>query len=81
MTKSPHAAPQQADEAGPPPLFGHWIVEPWQEAVDTSALICFLVDRIKRHVMLSDDEALTIALWIMFLGCTARLRCIRRSCW
>ena len=24
---------EQAEEAGPPPLFGHWMVEPWPEAV------------------------------------------------
>jgi putative DNA primase/helicase len=57
---------ERADEAGPPPLFGHWVIEPWPEAVGTPTLISSLVDRIKRHVVLSDDEALTVALWIMF---------------
>jgi putative DNA primase/helicase len=57
---------EQAEEEGPPPLFGHWVVEPWPEAVDTSGLILALVGRVKRHVILSDDEALTVALWIMF---------------
>ena len=57
---------EQAEEAGPPPLFGHWAVEPWPEAVRAPTLIPSLVDRIKRHVVLSDDEALTVALWIMF---------------
>jgi hypothetical protein len=57
---------EKAEEAGPPPLFGHWVVEPWSEAVDTSELILALVGRVKRHVVLSDDEALTVALWIMF---------------
>ena len=55
-----------AEEAGPPPLFGHWVVEPWPEAVDTGALILALVGRVKRHVILSDDEALAVALWILF---------------
>ena len=57
---------EQAEEEGPPPLFGHWVVEPWPEAVDTGELILALAGRVKRHVILSDDEALTVALWIMF---------------
>jgi DNA primase len=57
---------EHSDEARPPPLFGHWVVEPWPEAVGTPTLISSLGDRIKRHVVLSDDEALTVALWIMF---------------
>ena len=56
---------EQAEEAGPPPLFGHWVVEPWPEAVDTSELILAIVGRIKRHIILSDDEALTVVLWIL----------------
>ena len=55
-----------AEEAGPPPLFGHWVVEPWPESVDTGALILALIGRVKRHVILSDDEALAVALWILF---------------
>lgn len=55
-----------AEEAGRPPLFGHWLVEPWPEVVDTGELILALVGRIKRHVILNDDQALTVALWIMF---------------
>jgi putative DNA primase/helicase len=57
---------ERAEEEGPPPLFGHWVVEPWPEAVDTSELLLAIVGRIKRHVILSDDEALTVALWILF---------------
>jgi Protein of unknown function (DUF3631)/CHC2 zinc finger len=57
---------EQSDEAGPPPLFGHWVVEPWTEPVGTGELILALVGRVKRYVILSDDEALTVALWIMF---------------
>ena len=57
---------KRADEAGPPPLFGHWNVEPWPKPVDTTELIFSLVTRIKQHVILSDDIALTVALWILF---------------
>ena len=31
-----------------------------------SALIFSLVERVKRHVVFSDDEALTVVLWVMF---------------
>ncbi len=55
-----------AAEAGPPALFGHWVVEPWPEAVDTGELIFAIAGRIKRHVILNDDEALTVALWVLF---------------
>jgi putative DNA primase/helicase len=52
-------------ERGPPPLFGHWVVEPWPESVDGDALILLLVRRIRRHVILTGDEAVTVALWIL----------------
>ena len=55
-----------AEEAGPAPLFGHWVVEPWPEAVNTGELILALIGRIKRHVIFGDDEALTVALWVIF---------------
>jgi DNA primase len=57
---------EQAEEAGAPPLFGHWVVEPWPEPVNTGELLLALAGRVKRHVILSDDEASTVALWIMF---------------
>jgi Protein of unknown function (DUF3631)/CHC2 zinc finger len=55
-----------ADQEGPPPLFGHWVVEPWADPVDTGELIADLAERIKRHVVLQDHEATTVALWILF---------------
>jgi hypothetical protein len=48
-----------------PPLFGHWIVEPWPEPVDGDALILALVRRIQRHVVLSNEAALSVALWVL----------------
>jgi hypothetical protein len=53
-------------EAGPPPLFGHWLVEPWPDEVDTDALLLSLVRRLQRHVVLSHDAAVAAALWILF---------------
>jgi putative DNA primase/helicase len=36
------------------------------QAVDIGELILAIVGRIQRHAVVSDDQALTIALWIMF---------------
>lgn len=57
---------QQAEEAGAAPLYGYWVVEPWPEVVDTAALLHSLVARIKQNVILGDDAALAVALWILF---------------
>ena len=42
------------------------MVEPWPEAVHAGELLLAIVGRIKRHVVLSDEQALTVALWILF---------------
>jgi putative DNA primase/helicase len=47
------------------PLYGHWITEPWPEPVDGDSLLRDIIRRIRRHVVITDDGALTIALWIM----------------
>ena len=52
-------------EAEPPPLFPHWHVEPWPEAVDGNALIRDIMRRLQHHVVLTPAQALTVALWIM----------------
>jgi hypothetical protein len=52
-------------QAGPAPLFGHWLVEPWPEEVDTGAFLLALVRRLQGHVVLSNEAAIAIALWIL----------------
>jgi hypothetical protein len=54
-----------AAEAEPTPLYPHWVVEPWPEAVDGDALIRDIMRRVRRHVVLTQDQALTVALWIL----------------
>jgi putative DNA primase/helicase len=54
-----------AAERSPPPLFGHWVVEPWPDEVDGDALIRDILRRIRRHVVLTPDQSITIALWIL----------------
>lgn len=57
---------QREHEAGPPPLFGHWVVEPWPEPVDTDALLLQIERRLQRHIVFSSDQAKVCALWILF---------------
>jgi hypothetical protein len=57
---------EQRAQSGPPPLFGHWEVEPWPEEVDTDALLLSLKRRMQRHVILSDEAATVVALWVLF---------------
>jgi hypothetical protein len=48
------------------PLHGYWVVEPWPEPVEGDSLLRDIIRRIRRHVVLPDDDALIIALWVMF---------------
>ena len=48
------------------PLYGHWAVEPWPDPADGDALIRDIIRRIRRHVVCSFNDALVIALWIVF---------------
>ena len=44
----------------------NWIVEPWPEPVDGDSLLRDIVRRIRWHIVCSHDDALAIALWVMF---------------
>ena len=56
---------KQTAEAEPAPLYEHWNVEPWPEAVDGGILLRALTERIRRHVIMTTDQAAAVALWIM----------------
>jgi putative DNA primase/helicase len=47
------------------PLYEHWNVEPWPEPVEGSILLLAITKRIRRHVVLTQDQATAVALWIM----------------
>jgi Protein of unknown function (DUF3631) len=49
-----------------PPEHGHWVVIPWEEPVDGAELLAALVRRIRRHIVITEYQAVAIALWIMF---------------
>ena len=48
------------------PLYGHWIVEPADEPAEGDTLLRDIIRRIKRHVVCTSDDALAIALWVVF---------------
>src|SRR5262249_44609874 len=57
---------RQREEAGPAPLFGHWVVEPWPAPVDTDALLLQIQRRLRRHIVFGENEQVIVALWISF---------------
>jgi Protein of unknown function (DUF3631) len=52
-------------DRGPPPLFGHWGVEPWPEPVGGDVLLLAIKRRIRRYIVLTDEQAITVASWIL----------------
>jgi hypothetical protein len=56
---------QRRAQAAPVPLFPHWNVEPWDEPVDSVMLLQAITERIRSHVVMTADQATTVALWIM----------------
>jgi putative DNA primase/helicase len=56
---------QRRAQAAPAPLFLHWNVEPWDEPVDGRMLLQAITERIRSHVVMTADQATTVALWIM----------------
>jgi putative DNA primase/helicase len=47
------------------PLYEHWNVEPWPEPVEGSILLLTITERIRRHVVITQLQAIAVALWIM----------------
>jgi hypothetical protein len=48
-----------------PALYPHWNVEPSDDAVDGDILLRSLTERLPRYVIISEDQALVVALWIL----------------
>jgi hypothetical protein len=57
-----HRAKLEAEAA---PLYEHWNVEPWPKPVDGGTLVRALAERVRRHVVMTVDQATAVALWIM----------------
>src|SRR5262249_21628488 len=47
------------------PLYGYWITEPWPEPADGDSLLRDIIRRFQRHVIITDDNALAVALWLL----------------
>jgi putative DNA primase/helicase len=47
-------------------LYPYWAVASWPEEVDGDALVRNIVQLIRRYVVCSHDDALAVALWIVF---------------
>jgi putative DNA primase/helicase len=54
------------DEGGKTIERAYWRVEPWHGPVDEAALIDQIEGRLKRHVVMSDEAVLAVALWTVF---------------
>jgi len=54
------------DEGGKTIERADWCVEPWPDSVDEAALVDQIQTRLKRHVVMSDEAALAVALWVVF---------------
>jgi Protein of unknown function (DUF3631) len=52
-------------QAEAPPLYPHWVVEPWNEPVEGGILLRAITKLIQRHVILTSDQATAVALWIL----------------
>jgi hypothetical protein len=48
------------------PLYGHWITEPSPEPVEGDDLLRDIIKKLRKHVVCTQEQALTVALWIMF---------------
>src|ERR1700730_5093295 len=46
-------------------LYPHWSVEPWEGPVDSGEVLQMVMRRIRRHVVMTPDQALAVTLWIM----------------
>jgi Protein of unknown function (DUF3631) len=54
------------DEKRVPALYEHWNVEAANEPVDGGILLRALKEAIQHYVFMSDDQAVAVALWIVF---------------
>jgi hypothetical protein len=57
---------KQHKEESTPSVWSHWDVESWPESVDSQRLLRALIERIQKHVVLTADQAVVVALWVMF---------------
>src|SRR5258707_10372160 len=49
-----------------PALYGHWNVEASDEPVEGGVLLQEITETLRGYVVMSEDQALVVALWIVF---------------
>jgi Protein of unknown function (DUF3631)/Primase C terminal 2 (PriCT-2) len=54
----------KCDEA--PTLYRHWTVKPYKGRVAGDYLLRAIVDEIRRYVFMSEEQAVAVALWVVF---------------
>ena len=47
-------------------LYEHWSVDPCDEPIDGNALLNALIAVLRRYVIMSEHQAVVVALWIIF---------------
>ena len=57
---------KQHKEESTSSAWAHWNVEPWAESVDSGRLFQALTERIRKHVVVTANQAVVVALWVMF---------------
>ena len=57
---------RRSAQTGPETLLPHWDVEPWHEPVASDQLLGAIVERIRAHVVMNQDAAVAVALWVAF---------------
>src|SRR5215469_6623734 len=57
---------RRSAQTGPETLLPHWDVEPWHEPVASDQLLSAIVERIRAHVVMNQDAAVAVALWVAF---------------
>jgi putative DNA primase/helicase len=60
------AASLETNDDLDPELHLHWTVEPWEEPVETRALIEEITAEVDRYIATLGKRAIVVALWIMF---------------
>ncbi len=53
-------------EVSSPVLYPHWNVDPSDEPVEIAALLRSLIEVLRRYVVMTEEQTLVVALWIVF---------------
>jgi 5S rRNA maturation endonuclease (ribonuclease M5) len=66
LVKAARDAEKERAKEASPALYEHWVVEPADEPVDGGELLEEIVDTVRRYVVVTEVQAVVVALWIVF---------------